>query len=122
MNSTAKIMLTCLAVIGLGSSAVAATNNDGGAGAPQGQQGQQGGPGPRGNRPGPGKVCRADVEKFCQGVQPGEGRIIACLKNNSSSLSSGCSEMLAKVRNRQDLEKGNKQGQKEHERDGEDQN
>lgn len=120
MNFTAKIMLTCLAILGLGSSADAATNNAGGAGEPQGQQG---GSGPRGNRPGPGKVCRADVEKFCQGVQPGEGRIIACLKNNSSSLSSECSEMLAKAHNRQGSGQGNGQGQRGgHERDSEDQN
>lgn len=116
MNSTAKMMLTCLAIIGLVSSAVAATNNAGGAGE---QQGQQGGPGPQGNRHGPGKACHADVEKFCQGIKPGEGRVIACLKNNFSSLSPECSEMLDKAANRQGQRQGNGQGQKEDE--GEDQ-
>ena len=121
MKSTAKIMLTCLAIMGLVSSAVAATNNAGGAGEQQVRQGQQEGPGPQGNRHGPGKACHADVEKFCQGVKPGEGRIIACLKNNSSKLSSECAEMLAKAPNRQGQEQGEGRGQREDKHDGEDQ-
>lgn len=35
-------------------------------------------------------ACRADVEKFCAGVKPGEGRIVDCLKQHKSELSAGC--------------------------------
>lgn len=100
MISTVKTMLACLAIMGMVSSAVAATDNTGGTGEPQ-AQGQQGSLGQRGNRPGPGRTCHADVEKFCQGVKPGEGRIVACLKKNASGLSSECSEMLARAFERQ---------------------
>ncbi len=34
--------------------------------------------------------CAADAQKFCAGVQPGGGRIIACLKEHKDSLSDRC--------------------------------
>lgn len=57
------------------------------AGAPgAGQPGQQPSGGPRqGNHP-----CKADAQKFCAGVQPGQGRIIACLKQHAAELSPAC--------------------------------
>jgi hypothetical protein len=39
---------------------------------------------------GPMAACRDDVQKFCADVQPGEGRIIKCLKLHENELSSGC--------------------------------
>src|SRR5271169_6389208 len=111
MKSITKVMITCLAIIGLASSAVAADNNAGGAG---GQQGQQG------NGHGPRKACRADVEKFCQGVKPGEGRIIACLENNSSKLSQECAAMVAKAANRQGQGQGQGQGKGQEQEQDED--
>jgi len=39
------------------------------------------------NRP-----CSADIEKFCKDVQPGEGRIVQCLKAHNAELSSECKE------------------------------
>jgi hypothetical protein len=91
MKSIMKMMIACMALIGLITAAVAANNDGDGAG---GQQGA---------RPGRGKlkVCRADIKKFCQGVKPGEGRLIACLKANSSSLSSECAALVAKAPNKQ---------------------
>ena len=39
--------------------------------------------------------CGDDARKFCSGVQPGGGRIIACLKQNQSSLSDTCKQAAA---------------------------
>ena len=36
------------------------------------------------------KPCKADVEKLCPGVKPGEGRIVACLKEKQNEVSDGC--------------------------------
>ncbi|MDX6770347.1 MAG: cysteine rich repeat-containing protein [Elusimicrobiota bacterium] len=36
------------------------------------------------------KACHADLEKFCKGVKPGEGRQGACLKANAKKLSKSC--------------------------------
>jgi hypothetical protein len=36
------------------------------------------------------KDCEADVAKFCQGVQPGGGRIMQCLQGHAGELSSAC--------------------------------
>jgi hypothetical protein len=106
MKSIVQGIIACIAIIGLTSSAVAASNNAGGAGDQQGQQG---------NGQGARKVCHADVKKFCQGVKPGEGRIIACLKANSSGLSPECAARVAKAPNRQ----AQGQGQGQDEDDGE---
>ncbi len=40
------------------------------------------------------RACRGDAQKFCKGVQPGEGRIVACLKQHQSDLSQGCANAL----------------------------
>ena len=46
--------------------------------------------------PGPGVLaaCRQDLDTFCPGIQPGEGRIAACLKANHRALSPGCKEAI----------------------------
>jgi len=41
-----------------------------------------------------GEACQAEVEKFCEGVQVGEGRIEACLKANQKKLSKACRKSL----------------------------
>ena len=43
-------------------------------------------------------ACRADIQKLCKGVQPGGGRIAACLKQHESEISPGCRENIAKAR------------------------
>jgi len=37
-------------------------------------------------------ACTADAQKFCAGVQPGGGRIVACLKEHKDSLSDRCKQ------------------------------
>ncbi|KAF8068300.1 hypothetical protein HT031_001987 [Scenedesmus sp. PABB004] len=34
--------------------------------------------------------CRGDVERFCKDVEPGEGRVHACLRGHRKELSDGC--------------------------------
>jgi hypothetical protein len=37
-------------------------------------------------------VCKADYSKFCSGVLPGGGRVIACLKSHEKELQPACAE------------------------------
>ena len=39
-------------------------------------------------------ACREDVKTHCQGVKPGKGRIIACLKEKMSALSQPCQDQF----------------------------
>jgi hypothetical protein len=41
--------------------------------------------------------CADDLAKYCKDVQPGEGRILECLKTNKTSLSTKCSAYLQRV-------------------------
>lgn len=34
--------------------------------------------------------CKGDAEKFCKGIRPGGGRILACLKSHQSELAPAC--------------------------------
>jgi hypothetical protein len=34
--------------------------------------------------------CNADAQKFCKGIRPGQGRILACLKSHQSELAPAC--------------------------------
>jgi hypothetical protein len=40
------------------------------------------------------RICATDIEKFCGGVQPGEGRIARCLKGHVEEISPGCREKV----------------------------
>ncbi|MBK5958549.1 hypothetical protein CCR97_10060 [Rhodoplanes elegans] len=40
-------------------------------------------------------ACKADYQKLCQGMQPGGGRIIKCLQDQSDKLSPGCKTALS---------------------------
>ncbi len=42
--------------------------------------------------------CKADVERLCANVQPGEGRIKACLMANKEQMSVGCAQALQKLK------------------------
>ncbi len=41
------------------------------------------------------QACEADVQKLCSGVSPGQGRIIACLRQHEADLSQPCKDQLA---------------------------
>ena len=41
--------------------------------------------------------CLPDVQKFCAGIQPGEGRIEACLQANERKLSAVCRRTIREV-------------------------
>src|SRR5690349_9885613 len=42
----------------------------------------------------PRTACAADVQKFCAGVQPGGGRVLACLKQHKDQVSDGCKQAV----------------------------
>ncbi len=44
------------------------------------------------------KACRADAKQFCQGIQPGGGRLLACLQEHDATLSAGCRNALKGAR------------------------
>ena len=43
---------------------------------------------------GPAAACKQDVQTLCPNVQPGGGRIIACLKSHAPQVSQGCKEAI----------------------------
>ena len=40
------------------------------------------------------RACRGDAQKLCKGVQPGEGRIVECLRSHQQELSPPCATAL----------------------------
>src|ERR1700685_2558889 len=44
-------------------------------------------------------ACAEDAQKLCAGVQPGGGRIVACLKEHKDSLSDRCKQAAALAAN-----------------------
>jgi hypothetical protein len=45
--------------------------------------------------PGP---CKDDAAKFCKDVQPGEGRIMQCMKEHENELSPACKERIVEMK------------------------
>jgi len=46
-------------------------------------------------------ACQADVQKLCATVQPGGGRIVACLKEHKEEVSDGCKQAIGKAKQNQ---------------------
>ena len=44
--------------------------------------------------------CAEDMTKFCKDVQPGGGRIVACMKEHEKDLSAACKQHIAEVKER----------------------
>jgi len=42
-------------------------------------------------------ACATDIQNFCPGVQPGGGRILACLKQHKDQVSDGCKQAVVKT-------------------------
>lgn len=47
------------------------------------------------------QACRADIQKHCPGVQPGGGRIGACLQQHAAQLTQPCRDGLAAIAQKQ---------------------
>ena len=43
------------------------------------------------------RACEADADTFCLDVQPGQGRMLKCLKANEASISPACTTALKKT-------------------------
>src|SRR5271170_6524782 len=43
------------------------------------------------------KACAGDVKSLCAGIQPGDGRIKACIKSHFSDVSPPCQAVLVKA-------------------------
>jgi len=44
--------------------------------------------------------CRADVQRLCQGLRPGGGRLMECLKAHENDLTVGCAKELQSMKAR----------------------
>ena len=42
-------------------------------------------------------ACDTDIQKLCLGVQPGGGRILACLKQHKDQVSAVCKQAVLKA-------------------------
>ena len=42
-------------------------------------------------------ACAGDVQTFCSTVQPGQGRVVQCLRQNKELLSPGCKVRILEV-------------------------
>jgi cysteine rich repeat protein len=43
-------------------------------------------------------ACATDIQTLCAGVQPGGGRILACLKEHQDKVSDGCKQAIVKTK------------------------
>lgn len=46
----------------------------------------------------PAQACRADFREFCDGIRPGGGRAMMCLREHAMELSPTCQESLQAMR------------------------
>lgn len=44
------------------------------------------------------QACQSDAQQFCQGVKPGRGALVKCLREHESELSAVCKDELAQAR------------------------
>ena len=46
------------------------------------------------------EACSGDISQFCREIQPGEGRILKCLREHDKELSTACSAKLETISKR----------------------
>lgn len=51
-------------------------------------------------------ACKADVQALCAGIEPGGGRIMACMRQNRDKVSAGCQEAFRAAREARKSQKG----------------
>jgi hypothetical protein len=56
----------------------------------------------------PHAACRADMERLCGNVKPGEGRQVKCMMDNRTRVSSACGELLQKKHEKEQAWQRNK--------------
>jgi hypothetical protein len=44
-------------------------------------------------------ACKADIEKYCSNVEPGDGRLLACLYAHEDKVSEACDDATADMSN-----------------------
>jgi Cysteine rich repeat len=42
--------------------------------------------------------CMSDIERLCNGIEPGGGRILKCLKAHKKEMTVGCAQALQKLK------------------------
>jgi len=48
------------------------------------------------------QVCRGDYDRLCAGVQPGGGRVLACLQNHAGQLSAAGAQAMPRAQSLRD--------------------
>ena len=43
-------------------------------------------------------ACKQDVQTYCKGIRPGGGRIVKCMKEHKSQISSTCKSAIAQAK------------------------
>ena len=46
------------------------------------------------------KYCKPDDERLCNGIEPGGGRLLQCLKGHKEEMSVGCAMALKKLKSK----------------------
>ena len=50
----------------------------------------------KGRMKGLAEACKPDAERFCKGVQPGQGRVLSCLKSHEADLAPACKAEMSR--------------------------
>ena len=57
------------------------------------------------------RVCASDIKKTCANIEPGNGRIAACVKEHLKDLSDGVQDKAGRGRgSRKNMQRGREQG------------
>ena len=97
MSSNSMLAL-CAGLLALVAAPIAAMGQNAPPAPDQGAPAAPGQMAPAGPGSGPLAACRADLAQFCGGLQPGGGRISACIREHFAELSPGCKQALIQAR------------------------